>query len=269
MIEPIFSYSAYKTYLLHRIKNAPKGGHGMRNRLATAMGCQAAYVSHVLGGSRDLSIEQAEAAARFFALDADETEYLVWLVGHERAGTPSARRFYARLLERKRTEHLQLKKRVDIESELTDTDKSVYYSSYLYGAIHMLVTVPEFRTQEAIAARLALPPARINEVLGFLKRSGLVVDLGGRLEPGSRLLFVDKSSPFIVQHHANWRIHALSSIARKSPDDLHLSMTVTLSENDAKALRARMASFIEEISTTVKASKEEKLMNINLDFFDV
>jgi hypothetical protein len=43
---------------------------------------------------------------------------------------------------------------------------------------------------------------------------------------------------------------------------------VTLSERHAEELRSRIAAFIEQTSTLIKKSPEEKLMVFNLDFYE-
>jgi transcriptional regulator with XRE-family HTH domain len=268
MTQSVYTSKSYKPFLLQLIRNAPHGGHGMRKKLAEAMGCQLTYVSQVLNGSRHLSVDQAEAAARFFGLDADEAECFIWLVEWERAGTVAARKFFLRLIERKRSEYLQLRNRVSISDDLKDSDKATYYGDPLYAAVHMAVTIPEYRTTEALVRRFRQPSERIKGILAFLKARGLVEERKGQLEPGSRYLFIEKKSPFILQHHSNWRMQALQSVARREEDSVHLSMVVSLSDKDAAVLRTRIGQFVEELSATIKVSREERLMVMNLDFFD-
>ena len=96
-----------------------------------------------------------------------------------------------------------------------------------------------------------------------------MAEQGGRLVPTSKYLFISKESPFIVQHHGNWRMQALQSVRKARSGDLHLSMVVSLSEKDARRLQRRISEFIEEISETIKKSTEEKLMAVGIDFFQV
>jgi uncharacterized protein (TIGR02147 family) len=240
----------------------------MRRQLAISIGCQLAYISLVLGGNRDFSIEQAEACTRFLGLGKDETEYFIWLVERERAGTQGSRNFFDQLLEQKRAQYLQFKKRVAISHELDDVDKAIYYSDYLYAAIHMAITVPSLRTPQAISRRLGESLERVIEILDFLKTRQLIREEKGALLPTSQHIFIDRSSPFVGQHHRNWRMQAIRSASRRDPKNLHLSLAVTMSERDAALLRNRIAEFIEEISTVIKASPEEKLMSFGVDFFE-
>ncbi|MCB0407785.1 MAG: hypothetical protein KDD34_06240, partial [Bdellovibrionales bacterium] len=59
------------------------------------------------------------------------------------------------------------------------------------------------------------------------------------------------------------------SIAKKNNEDVHLSLTVSLSHKDRQLIRQKIAQFVEEISGQIKGSKEEELMAFNLDFFEV
>lgn len=269
MDRSLFSYSNYKTYLHDRIRREPKAGHGMRQRLADAMGCQLAYVSQVLRGDRHLSVEQAEALARYLGLSRDEKEYFIWLVEHDRAGSPGSRKFFSELLAQKREQYLQFKKRVDISKEISDQAKARYYGDYLYSAVHMLITIPAYQTSRAISERLQVSAERVTEVLELLKGEGLIQEDRGKLVPTSKYLFLEKTSPFILQHHTNWRLQALRSVARRRPEDQHVSLVVTLGEKDLQSLRRRVAEFLEEVSSTIKASPEERLVNLSLDFFEI
>lgn len=269
MEKSLYSYNDYKTYVLDRIKREPKAGRGIRQKLAEYIGCQVAYVSHVLSGERDFSVEQAEGITRFFAMTSDESEYFIWLVEKDRAGTSQTKSFFEKLLQQKREKYLQLKNRVNISNELDDAAKSTYYSDYLYSAIHMIVTIPKFQTPKAISEAFGISLQKISQVLEFLKTNGLITEHAGKLIPTSKYLFIDKASPFILQHHTNWRMHALQNVRKGEGNDLHLSMAVTISEKDAKALQRRISEFIEEISETIKKSPEEKLMAIGIDFFQI
>ena len=269
MEKSIYTYSSYKNYALERIKREPKAGRGVRQKLAEFVGCQVAYISHVFSGDRDLSVEQAEGFTRFFAMTSDESEYFIWLVEKERAGTVTAKNFFEKLLQQKKDKYLQLKNRVNIETELNDMAKATYYSDYLYAAVHMLVTISEFQTAKVISEAFGISLKKTSQVLEFLKTNGLMTENAGRLVPTSKYLFIDKNSPFILQHHTNWRLQALNSIRRGESSDLHLSLSVTLSEKDAKNLQRRISEFIEEISETIKKSPEEKLMALAIDFFNV
>ena len=72
MAVSIFDYSDYKVFTTDWIDAAPNHGRGLRAQIAEFIGCQVAYVSHVLANERHFSLEQAEALTRFMKLRDDE-----------------------------------------------------------------------------------------------------------------------------------------------------------------------------------------------------
>ncbi|MCC6278544.1 MAG: hypothetical protein IT289_11575 [Oligoflexia bacterium] len=75
----IFSYRDYKRFLLDLIKSSPNNGRGLRKKLAEFIGCQNTFITHVFSEKNELSLEQAEATARFFGLNREETEFFCCL----------------------------------------------------------------------------------------------------------------------------------------------------------------------------------------------
>ncbi len=266
--QPIFLYDDYKTFVREVFATRENGGRGLRQRLAQFLNCQDSYVSLVLSGDRDFSIEQGEGMARFLRLDEDETEYLLNLLLVARAGTNESKRYFEKRLVRQRERYLNLRDRIKIESDLSDADKAVYYSDTLYAKLHMCMTLPGEFSVEDLSIRFREPVERIVDACRFLTRKGLVSEKGGRYSQATKFLFVDRKSPFIKQHHGGWRIDAISSIQRNRDEDLHLSMTFTLSEKDAADFRLKMAEFIDSLSSEIKNSKEEKLMALCLDYYE-
>lgn len=265
----IFTYENYKAFLLDVISSYPKGGRGLRAKLAQAMNCQVAYVSHVFKGNYHLSLEQAEAASRFFALNKEEGEYFLLLVSQQRAGSRELRSFFDRALKDKRDQISLLKSRVKISERIGAEEQSTYYSHWYYAAIHMLITIPEFQTAEKISKRLKLSQKKVNEVLGFLVGCNLLRKEGLSYRPGSSLLHLEKDSPLIARHHSNWRMSAITSLSEEKENDLHYSGVVTCSEKDRDLVREKIAKCLEDCISVIKASPEEKLMGICLDWFEV
>ena len=262
----VYEFEDYKEFLKDW---AQRQGRGARLKMAKAMNCQLAYVSIVLGSDRHLSVDQAEALSRHLRFNRDETECLIWLVEKARAGTPSSAAFFARLLEKKREEVRQIKKRLNIRTGLKESAKAIYYSDMLYSAIHIALTIPALQNRKALAAHFELGLDRINEVLKFLLEQELAQEEKGQLRPTQKQIYLDRDSPFSAIHHNNWRMAALRSLSRRKTEDIHLSMVVSLSEKDVNLVREKLAACIADISQTIKKSPEESLMACNLDFFQL
>ncbi len=67
----LFDYSDYKKYLSDRLKT------GTKSKFAACIGCQPSFLSQVLGGSPDLSLEQGILANEFFGHTGAETQFFM------------------------------------------------------------------------------------------------------------------------------------------------------------------------------------------------
>lgn len=264
-----FDHSHYKAFILKRIEISLNGGRGVRRQLAEAMNCQVAYVSHVLAGDKHLSLEQAEAAARFFVLREEELEFFLLQVESARAGTPSLKKHLARQLERRQTEYRELHKQIQISDAVLPADQAAYYSSWHYQAIRTLITIPEFRQTQTIAQRLGLDIERVNEVLTFLLHRGLVRETRDGYLATEKQIHLPRTSPLISKLHTNWRVRTLSVLDRMRPDDYHYSGVVTLSEEDMGKVREILVKALQKSVEVIKPSREERLCVLAMDFFEL
>ena len=263
----VFEHTDYKHYLAAIGDSRPRG---FRKALAAATLCQTAYISHVLNGPGHFNLEQAEAAARFLNMNRDETRYFLAIVEYGRAGTTSLKEVLGEQIDEMRERQLQLKKRVGIQATLSRENQAVYYSSWHYAAVHMATTVPSLRSRPALGRALRISPRKLNSVLDFLVSVGLLARSGELYLPGSTLLHLERDSPFIFQHHANWRSQALASLHEEHSDTaVHYSSVVTLSAEDARKVRSLITQNLGEWIEVVKESKEEEVFGLCLDFFRV
>jgi len=262
----LFDFTTYKEYLAYLA--GPKGARtGFKSGLAAAAGCNVTYVSQVLHGPRDFSLEQAEQASAYLAHGEEEAHYFLLLVQKERAGTTSLRRYFETQLKDLKNRRLNLKERIGAGSHLTKENQHTYYSSWLYAAVHVALSVPELQTPAALSRYFNQKPALIKEVLQFLTGAGLAVEKGARFHIGPTLIHLGNDSKNILRHHANWRSRALFSLEREEPRDLHYSAAVTLSREDAMRLKDRLINVIKETVSEIGASKEEEVFCFAVDFF--
>jgi len=264
---PIYEYLDYKRYLNDLISSQPKGGRGLRKGLAEAIRCQVAYVSHVLAGSYHFSIEQAEAASRFFDLNVDDAEFFVLLVSENRAGTHELKAFFKKMLKQRSEKHSLLKTRVKIKETLGREDQSVYYSHAHYAAIHMALTVPRLRSKSALEKQFKLSSKKVQEVLEFLTSHGLAKREGIQYLPGANALHLESDSPLIPRHHSNWRLAAIQSLEDPHPGDLHYSGVVTCSEKDLPRVREKLSRCLADCIEIIQASPEEQVAALSFDWW--
>lgn len=262
----VFEYRDYKQFLKDLSDLKPRG---FKSALAQAASCQLAYVTHVLGGAAHFSLEQAEGISRFLGHTKLEQRYFLTLVEFARAGTPQLRHALAEFLQDYREKFFSLKERVNIKQSLSSEDQLIYYSSWVYAAVHVMTSIPALQSREALASALVLPLAKVNEVCDFLIQTKLIGEDGKRLTMTSRQIHLGKDSPLISQHHSNWRIQAIRSLDLGKMNDIHYSSVFTLSEEGAERVRAILTQAIADSVQIIKGAKEEQTRAMTIDFFSV
>jgi hypothetical protein len=152
--------------------------------------------------------------------------------------------------------------------ELSEVERSIFYSSWLYSAVRLFTSVSEEgKTVDEITAKFLQPRQRIVSILGFLVSAGLVVQEKDRYRIGPLRTFVEQGSPHLARHHANWRSKAIQKSDHVSEKELMFTSPVSLSRADFEKIREQIAELLKSVSTTVKASPAEDIACLNVDFF--
>jgi uncharacterized protein (TIGR02147 family) len=266
-MESIFTYRNYKSFLNDKIEGLPNQGHGVKTALSNAVGCQRSYLTHVLRGDAHLNSDQAVLTARYFGLNEVEGDYLMHMVLSERAASKDLKAHYEARLNSLLNDHYLLKNRVKIKGTVGDSFKAVFYSSWHYQAVQILLTIPGFRSKDKIKARLNLSDEKVNGVLQVLVQAGLARKSGVDFLPTEKQVFLQAADTHIAWHHKNWRGKAMEYIDRGGTQNFHASFVVSLSARDFIRLRERMKTALAEVLHEVKASEEEELACVNMDFF--
>ena len=90
----IYQYTDYKEYFKEVIQKKPKAGRGQYLKLSQYLNVHSTLISQVLGGQKDFSSEQAIKVAKYFALNAQETEYFFTMLNLNKAGSAELREYY-------------------------------------------------------------------------------------------------------------------------------------------------------------------------------
>ena len=265
----IFDFGDYKKFLKAHFARQPKRGRGVQAKLAAEIGCQGAFVSQVISGPLHFSMEQAVRVNRFLGHTKDEGRFFVLLVQIARAGDKETRAHFQELLEAELKKQLLLTRRLDMSQGISAEDQVTYYSAWYYSAAHILATIPEFQRRQAIAEKLGLEKELVGEIVEFLVRTGLLVQVGDRLLPGTAQMHLSQSSKLTSRSHANLRIQALGALDAPLDTDVHYTGVYSFSSADAHRLKALLLRQIEEVIGVVKPSKEEQAGVFCVDFFSL
>ncbi len=268
MEKSIYTYWDYKSYVTSALDSAVEK-RGQRSKLAKSLGCQTAFVSQVLNSDTHFSLEHSILVGQFLGLSKEENNYLILLVNYARAGNHHLKNHFLEQIKQVQVEAKKIEKRISSQSYLAPLKQSIYYSAWYYSAVHILVSIPTFQTPHAISQHLHLPRELVKEVLDFLENVGLIMLQNNLYKIGPTRIHVGKASPYLAQHHINWRHQAIQSLTKKDFSNFHYSSVVSLSLKDAEEIKGLLLAALEKSEKILQASKEEAAFGFCFDFFKV
>jgi len=263
----IFENGNYKTILKDFIKSQPRKGHGFIKSLAEYIGIDPSQVSQVLSGGKDFTEEQALLVTRYVGFNDIESEYFLTLVKIERAGSELLKNYYKKRKEELKKASLNLKERLNQDRILTDYDKSVFYSSYIYSAIRLYTSVGDGKTIVQLCDRLDLSRERVLEIINFLVETKLIQENNGKFVLGTQHTHLEKGSPFLIRHHHNWRIKALEKSYSIKDSELQFTGPVSINKDDFLAIRELLVGVISKSLEKVKKSEPTDVACLLIDWF--
>lgn len=257
----IFEQSDYKIYLRYVLDSR----RGMRSELANGLGCQSGYISQVLQGLSDFSLEQGVKVCDFLHFTEEESHFFMLLLQYDKAATSDLKKYFKRQIDHIKKDRSEIKNRIKINSDLNPEDYHQYYSSWEYAALHILTSIPEFQLKDQMRKKLKLNQVRINEVLDFLIKKGLVEEKNNRFIIGKKRIHLSKDSPYILSHHQNWRLHATRVISDKNPENVNYSGVFSLSKKDIEKIKEILLVAIEQQEKVISNSGEEEMIYLGID----
>lgn len=264
----IFEFRSYREYLEAWIVGLGTRAHGARGRIAAALGVSSSLVSQIFKGEKTLTPDQASDLADFLGLGDLESEYLHLLVDFERAASHRFRAKLEKKIAQARERSRKIGSRVPRAKELTDEQRAIYYSSWLYTGVRNLSAVPGMDDAESIAAHLRVEPAVVKRVLRFLLEQGLCREDSGKITYGPASTHVDRDSPFVNKHHQNWRFRAIHQMDRRHDADVFFTSPMSLSRAAIAQIRDEVPNFIQKVMKISGPSDSEAAACLNLDWFE-
>ena len=267
-MQALFEITSYRKYLSQWIASQTDGGYGMKGKIAAALGVSSSLVSQILKGEKTLNSDQASDLADFLGLSGLESDYFHLLVESERAGNPRYREKLARKMNAIRAQSRLVGNRVPRTKELTEEQKAIFYSSWLYTGIRNLTAVPGFDQANTIAEHLHLEPVVVHRVLKFLIENGLCKETDGKLTYGPASTHVDQDSPYVNKHHQNWRFQAIQKMENRKSNDLFFTSPMSLSTKGFEEIRTLLPTVIQNVMKVSGPSPSEMTSCLNIDWFE-
>lgn len=265
----VFKFLNYKEFINTRIEDLPKQGHGEYRRMSQALRVSTTMISQVFRGDKHLSLEMAADLCDYLHLDEGDSQYFLLLVEYEKAGSANLRTKLLRRLKEEQKQSLDLEKSLKVKrEELSNEDKSIYYSSWIYSGVRNLCSISDFQDVQAIADRLHLPLFQVAKVIDFLLSRQLLKQEGDRLKVGAAWTHIPAKSLLVNKHHQNWRLQGFQKMIHADDQSLFVTAPMNLSKAVANQIREELPEFIQRITKLVEPSPSEVVRCLNIDYFE-
>ena len=263
MAASLFTFNDYRIFLKTALE-----GRGEKLALSQHLSCQSAYISRVLAGQADLSLEQAFKSCSYFKFTKDESEYFINLVSIQKAGTQDLRRYYKDKALEVKERATAVAAKINPDFELSGEEKAIFYSSWEFGAICMLTSIHGYQTKAKIQKRLNIPLDDCSKKIDFMLKSGILrIDPSGNITPGSKRLHLDKDSDLERGMQISWRLKAMESFSRQTSNEIRFSALYTLSDKDIETIREILIEAISKTEKVTAHTQEETLHALCIDWF--
>jgi len=259
----------YRQFIKRWLELQPKKGRGLPSKMAEHLRVSTTMISQILHGDRHLNLELASELADFMALSSNEQEYFFLMIDYQKAGSENLKNKLKNKLQKEQALAAKLKERLNINVELPETAKTIFYSSWLYTGVRNLSAVPEFNTIDTIAVKLSLPRNLIQKTVDFLvKNNLLILKEDGTLEIGPQKTHLDSESHLVAKHHQNWRLQGFQQMLSQNEKSFFYTGTMSLSKELASQIRQELPAFIESLYKRLGPSPSEVVRCFNIDWFE-
>jgi len=263
----IFDFDDYRLFLRTWLKSQKT--KGLQGKLAEAANISSSMMSLILKEQKQLSLEQAVEICEHIGFNKTETQFFLALVEFSRAGTEKLRLTIKLRIAQLQLQMKKAEKRVKVDRKLSDENKSIFYSSWVYSAIRNASAIEHLNDEMQISERLGIPVNIVRRVLQFLLENHLCIQEAQGLAPGPATTHVSEDSPHVNKHHQNWRHKAINKMEVKDIDDLFFTMPMSLSRKDYLILRSLLLDQVSTFSKIVGPSTSEEVACLNMDLFRI
>lgn len=266
----IYRYNNYRDYLVEIVNSRAVNERGVVSSLAKALRIHTSLMSMILSGKRNLSVEQAYDLCFYLELTDAESEFFILLVQKERAGTDRLKKHLEKKMESFIAQSNLVKSRFSDYKTLTQSDQAIFYSHWIYSAIHLFCTIGRNgKNLVEICDEFKLSRLKIKKVLDFLIKTDLLSEDNGCYQVTTKSTLIGVDSPFLQQHRINWRNRALLRVDDLSDTELMVSAPFSVSKNDFTKIREILLTSLKKTTKIINDSDEELVACLNLDLFYV
>lgn len=264
----VFQCVDYTSYIKYLIKKNHEV-RGYQSRMAEAIGTHGSYLSRVISGEVQLTMDQAASLSHFWGMDKNEADYWIALVNLARAGTPYLRGILESQLSEIRSKHEELSSRLKQSKHIQSNETGLYYSSWHYSAIHMLLLISRFQTVTAISNRLNISIAMTESGLAALQTLNLTKKNGDRWSVLEKDIHMSNKLLWAPIFHSNWRQRTALQVFNQDSSEVHFSSIHAMSLKDYMEVKEVLLQALDNVRKIANKSKDEDVFFIGVDAFKI
>lgn len=267
----LYKHNDIRDYVKELLSKRPRGGRGELQMIAKALGVHSTLISQIMSGMRSFTEDQAHELCGYFELNEIESEYFLLLVQIEKSNTAKYKNFLKNKLALFRQQAEKISKSFTNENELTDAQKSIYFSSWKYSAIRIFCSLAQNgQTLENIMAKFSLSRTKALQMLDFLCESRLCEKKEDRFVVGQQRVYVDKGSIYFQKHHLNWRFKSIEKSETPTDDDRLYTVILGVAEKDYQKFKDEITKLVSSFSKTLEqVENPDQLVVFNCDLFRI
>lgn len=258
----------YKNFIQKNLAENNIKVRGSYIKLAKFLGTNSSFVSQVLSGEKHFSIEQILKCSKYLKLNHLDQEYLVHLNLFERAGDLESKKYFESKLKEIIVNRNKISQVITKHRNLSTEEQSIYYSNWIYSAIRLSSDISNCKTIQALSKKLKIPLKETEKAVNFLLDKDLLKKTTEGFRPTETNIHLNDESPFIFNHHKNWRIKAIENFSQfENNRDLAFTAPLTISKDDFMLARGEILKLIKKLNSVVEKSQSEELACLSIDFF--
>lgn len=242
---------------------------GYQGKLSKAMGVDGAFMSRVLNGHVQLTPDQGASLSEYLKWPRDERLYFLTLVNLERASSPALKSILREELAEIRKRIESFSHRFQEATQIEGEKHQLYYSAWYFGAIHMLLMLPEYQSADSLAQRLGLSRELVQSTLRGLEAMGLAEFKESRWESLQTNLHLRPESPWATVLHSSWRQKSIMKIQERNSESLNFIGVHAISKSDAAQIKNLIRESVERVRDIASRSKEDDVYTFICDFFQI
>lgn len=265
----IYKHNHYRDVIQYHIEgNASVKGY--KSTLAKAGGFHPSYLSQILSGQSDITLDQGAGLCEFFGFDDEESNYFFILILHARASHGTLKRILTARLESIKDRRAVRKWGDFVNSELDLLNTIKVASHWEYSAVWAALDLPLNGTPESIAAFLRITKADVENALAALEEMKLVECIEGtwRGMPGKSIsLYGSREvTKILIQTHFNKYLSDFDKI-----DNYDRTIFHPVSEETSRKVDAIAKRCYKDIHETIVncTEKKERLVGFHCSLFKI